>query len=142
MNDPPQAVLAVNTRFYRALGNSDLKLMSRVWMHSREATCIHPGWERLTGWRAIYESWATIFSHQRRMRVWPSELFVKVDSPLAVVTCIENIDASTALIDSLAQAKAMNIFRLAGENWKMLHHHAAPLEIPGFEEFSFPFSSN
>ncbi len=134
------AVLAINARFYRALGNSDLRLMSRVWLHSNEATCIHPGWERLAGWEAIFESWSQIFARRRRMRVWASNVRFKIESSMAAVACIENIDASTALIDALAQTKALNVFRLDGEEWKMLHHHAAPLEADITAGLSFSSS--
>jgi len=56
------------------------------------------------------------------------------------VACIENIDASTALIDALGQSKALNVFRLDGEQWKMLHHHAAPLEADITPGLSFSSS--
>ncbi|MEJ7641077.1 MAG: nuclear transport factor 2 family protein [Candidatus Nitrosocosmicus sp.] len=35
--------------------------------HCDVAVCIHPGWDLLTGWLGIRESWVAIFQNTRRI---------------------------------------------------------------------------
>ncbi|MPZ12963.1 MAG: hypothetical protein GEU73_00795 [Chloroflexi bacterium] len=131
MDDTGRAVVAVNADFYRALGSCDLALMTRVWLQGPEATCVHPAWPLIEGWDAIYASWSRIFEHQPHMRAWPSDVEVTVDGQAAVVTCMENLDSSAGFVASMTQARARNAFRLTDGEWKMLHHHARPVEPRG-----------
>ena len=101
--------------------------MSALWLHSDEATCIHPGWLMIESWDLIHESWEAIFQNQGAIRVWPDEIAVHLEGGAAWVTCIENIDASRQLTDVLIQAQATNVFRLVAGQWKMVHHHSSPL---------------
>src|SRR4051812_13576433 len=41
--------LAANETFYRAFNQKDTAAMSAVWSESVEVSCVHPGWNVLTG---------------------------------------------------------------------------------------------
>src|SRR6185312_7096303 len=58
-----EAVLAANDSFYRAFNQRDLEAMDMLWSHSSEITCIHPGWNLLSGREDVMESWEAIMSN-------------------------------------------------------------------------------
>jgi ketosteroid isomerase-like protein len=143
MDEPTAAVLAANASFYTALSLADFSLMQRLWLDSPEAVCVHPGWPALHGWDAIRASWEQIFKNQGPLRVWATEVQVRLYGQTAEVTCFENIDMSQVRGSGLLQTRATNVFRLVGGHWKLLEHHA--LSLPGGEHPRQPperFSSN
>ncbi len=133
MTTPPrletdeQEVLAANQAFYQALGSLDLEKMEDVWWHEDWVQCLHPGWDLIQGWEEIWASWANIFRSTSIMRVTLNRPLVHVLGDAAWVSCIENVTStyeggfSTALIEST------NIFVRRNGEWRMVHHHAAPL---------------
>ncbi|MGH2524682.1 MAG: nuclear transport factor 2 family protein [Anaerolineales bacterium] len=129
MSDVIEAVLSANDAFYRALSLADFNAMQRVWLDSPDAVCVHPGWPTLQGWPAIRESWQSIFQNQGPLHVWASEARVRLYGQTAEVTCIENIDMSNVAGTGILHTRATNVYRRAGDEWKMLEHHAIP--IPG-----------
>src|SRR5258706_7776479 len=50
------------TAFYDAFERADLAAMMAVWAATDEIVCIPPPGPRLTGFEALRESWAQIFS--------------------------------------------------------------------------------
>lgn len=135
------AVLAVHTNFYTALSLADLALMQRLWLPAPEAVCVHPGWATLTGWDAIRESWRGIFENQGVVRIWPTAVKVRLYGHTAEVTCVENIDLSGRRGAGIQQARATNVLRLSGGEWKFLEHHAVSLPS-GSAPPREPFSTN
>ena len=129
MNDT-ESVLLANDNFYRALSLADLGAMTRVWLASPDAACLHPGGPPLHGWPAIRESWASIFAHQGPLRVWATEASVRLYGETAEVTCLENIDAGRVSGAGIWQTRATNIFRRVKSDWKMLEHHAVSVAPP------------
>ena len=121
------AVEEANERFYQALENADLELMEAVWLHAESVTCVHPGWELLTGWDNVCESWRRIFEGTQGMRVRASDISVHIEDDFAWVTCHENLalflDRSTA--PASAVTVATNLFRRFDDEWLMVHHHAS-----------------
>ena len=123
--DASEAVGLANDAFYRALSLADLGAMRRVWLHTDTAVCTHPNGPPLHGWDAIQDSWQRIFEGKGPLRVWATEVRVRLFGLTAEVTCVENIDTGRGGGPGLAQARATNIFRLDGGRWRLLEHHAA-----------------
>ena len=98
------AVEEANARFYRAFEALDLAAMDAVWAHDDDVKCVHPGWPLLTGWAAVRESWQAIFANTEEMRFTLSDVRGRV--------------AVTAIL-------ATNLFARAGDEWRMVHHHAS-----------------
>jgi ketosteroid isomerase-like protein len=141
MDDPSAAVLAANLSFYTALSLADYNLMERVWLAAPEAVCIHPGWPALHGWEPIRQSWREIFRSQGPLRIWPTELQLRLYGQTAEVNCLENIDMNQVRGAGILQTRATNVFRLVGGAWKMLEHHAT--SVPGGDTQPLkPFSTN
>jgi uncharacterized protein (TIGR02246 family) len=121
------AIEEANTQFYRALESGDLARMEEVWAHEDWVRCVHPGWDLLTGWQRVRESWEMIFDGGQKMRASPSDVWVRAVGDLAVVTCTENITVFNEASFDSAQATATNLFVHREDRWLMVHHHASPI---------------
>jgi ketosteroid isomerase-like protein len=122
-----QNVLEANQRFYAALEKLDLEAMEAVWLHEEFVACVHPGWERLSGWEEVRESWARIFESTRRMKVEISEVSLRVEGETAWVNCIEQVTSAFETGFSTAWVEATNLFVKRDAVWRLVHHHASPL---------------
>lgn len=120
-----QEVLEANNRFYSALAQADLTIMTRVWRHSPYTECIHPGWDRLRGWTAIRQSWQLIFQ-QGPISVEAAEPLVYRRGEMAWVTCYENVSQQDGPIVQTSQMLATNVFERVEGQWQMVIHHVSP----------------
>jgi ketosteroid isomerase-like protein len=118
-----------NSAFYRALESGVIERMDEVWAHEDWVRCVHPGWDMLTGWSRVRESWMMIFEGGQKMRASPSEVWVWVSGDVAWVTCTENITVFNEASFDSAQAAATNLFVHREGRWLMAHHHASPLPL-------------
>lgn len=122
-----EGVAEANERFYRALENADPAEMSEVWLHADWVKCVHPGWDLITGWEKIYQSWEQIFANQTGMRVSATEVEITLEGDFALVSCYENLaiflDSSSAPVS--ARTTATNLFQRVDGHWRMIHHHAS-----------------
>ena len=130
------ALREVNARFYRAVEQLDLAAMDALWAHEGWVRCVHPGWEILVGWDAIRRSWEQIVANTRWLRITPTAVEAVVIADVALVVCSENITATTEGDVGVAVAQATNVFRRAGEEWRMIHHHASPAPVRVTQPFS------
>jgi len=132
---PPQArlqtdeqeVLAANQVFYQALESLDLARMAPAWWHEDWVRCLHPGWDLISGWEDVQESWANIFRSTAQMRVIVSRTLVQVVGDAAWVSCVENITTTYESGFETAVIEATNIFVRRRGEWRMAHHHTTPL---------------
>ena len=115
-----------NAAFYRALESGVLERMEELWAHDDWVCCVHPGWDLITGWPSVRESWEMIFAGGQRLRTSPSEVAVKVIGEMAWVTCLENITVFGESSFDSARAAATNLFVYRNDRWLMVHHHASP----------------
>ena len=125
--DTDTAIEDANTKFYRALESGDLERMEDVWAHEDWVRCVHPGWDLLTGWQRVRESWQMIFDGGQKMRASPSDVWVHNTGEFGVVTCTENITVFNEASFDSAQATATNLFVRRQDRWLMVHHHASPI---------------
>lgn len=138
-NGPGDAVhdlREANEQFYRALEALDLGAMERVWLHSPDVRCIHPGSEALVGWATVRTAWQQIFANTRWMRVQPTDVRMQVIGEVGIVACAENITATQDDDVGVAVAQATNVFRRTAEGWHMILHHASPAPVTVTQPFS------
>lgn len=95
--------------------------MSDVWEHSDRAACVHPGWERLTGWGAISASFFALFQNGQPLQFILTGERVDTQGEVAWVSCDENI-LSTEVGGTVA---ALNLFARQGGTWRMVVHHGS-----------------
>jgi len=120
MRDEEQ-VLEANAAFYRAFAQGDLEGLVALFADGDALLTAHPfrpveaGRERvLAGWAAILEAGAPPIRPLHPRVTW---LGAARDG--AIVTCVEDMGDAPCV--------ATNVFvRQAGE-WRLCHHHGAPL---------------
>ena len=123
------SVEQANTAFYRALESGVIERMDEVWAHDTWVRCVHPGWDMLTGWNQVRESWVMIFEGGQKMRASPSDVWVYVSGDFAWVICTENITIFNESSFDSAQAAATNLFIRRDGRWLMAHHHASAIPV-------------
>ena len=131
--DEEQAVLQVNEAFYDAFGNADFAAMVEAWAHDDDVACIHPGWNVLTGYHDVIESWRAILEGGTAPQILCHEARVFVHGDTALVTCNEVVNGGLLV--------AMNLFIRKSGTWAMVHHHAGPCAMTESPAESAPTGS-
>jgi len=122
-------VKEANASFYEAVSSQSLDQMESVWLHAPWTKCVHPGWELLTGWDRIRESWDDIFRNAEYLRITISGLSIQIQNDVAWAVCTENIASAHEASYQTARAQATNIFHRVEGRWLLVHHHASPVVI-------------
>jgi ketosteroid isomerase-like protein len=122
-----QQVGEANNAFYQAMQSLDLARMEDVWWHEEWVRCLHPGWELLSGWDKVKESWSSIFNSGVHFQVSISQPLVCVVGDAAWVSCIEQVTSMLETDFMTARVQATNIFVRRKGQWRMVHHHTTPL---------------
>jgi len=124
------AVLFANEAFYVAFAAGDAGAMDEVWAKRAPVTCVHPGWNLLSGRKAVMESWRKILGHPhtRGIRCLNPTAWLLGDT--AYVICHEALEQGFLI--------ATNVFVREGGAWKMVHHQAGTAPPPPEEEDEEP----
>jgi ketosteroid isomerase-like protein len=129
-----QTIQDINIQFYKAFESLSLERMERVWKHSDDVVCVHPGWDLFRGWTAVRESWMTIFQNTERIQFIITNAKVReFENIVAVVVCLENIETIINQDKIRMGVIATNIFerqrivRNDEDEWLMIHHHGSPV---------------
>jgi ketosteroid isomerase-like protein len=132
-----EAVRAANAALYDAFETGDIDLMGALWLdddHARDVMCVHPGWLPVHGRGAVLRSWSMIMANTAYIQFVLTDVHVRVDGDVAVVTCGENMltelpvtaaDPSPGLAGG--RAFATNVFRRTPSGWRLWIHHASPV---------------
>ncbi len=110
------AVIAANRAFYAAFNARDITAMADAWSEMDDITCVHPGWDVLSGRTLILESYAAIFGNPSQPKIVAGGETVALAGNAAVVVCHELVGGSPIV--------ATNVYRLENDGWKAVHHHA------------------
>ena len=140
--DDRAAIAETNRNFYRALAARDMRMMDQVWLHAEWVGCVHPGWALLVGWKNIRQSWVDIFAGGQHLQIMPSQVVMHIEKDLAWVTCTENITAHDEGEWHYSMATATNLFQRVNNEWKLIHHHASPMPVPGAQGWQDNISTN
>ncbi|NJK29430.1 MAG: nuclear transport factor 2 family protein [Acaryochloridaceae cyanobacterium CSU_3_4] len=122
-----QAILEVNTAFYRAFEKKDLEAMRKVWSHGIACICVHPGRGELKGWEAIESSWQKIFLNTAYLEIDTQIITVNNSENLAYVVLVESVLQVAQQRKQKAESMATNIFERMGQQWYLVHHHGSPV---------------
>jgi ketosteroid isomerase-like protein len=111
-----EAVLAANESFYQAFNQRDFEAMTMIWAHSVPISCIHPGWNVLSGHEAVLGSWRSILDNPGQPRLISGGASVQVIGAMATVVCRELVNGIPLL--------ATNVFVREEGDWRLMHHHS------------------
>jgi ketosteroid isomerase-like protein len=140
--DHGNAVLQLNSAFYKAFSAKDYKSMSTIWIPDSTATCILPTYKKpLVGNRAVLRNWQELFESKNAnaafQRSWiePSNIHMSTigSSSMVIVTCNENVYVRRFIRGKKRQTvhvntlQATNIFRKVAGIWYLQYHHASPM---------------
>jgi ketosteroid isomerase-like protein len=114
-----EAVLTANEAFYRAFNEKDFEAMEEVWSSSEEVSCIHPGWNVLSGREDVLGSWRTILGNPDQPRIVFGGAAIQLLGDTALVVCRELVAGSPLA--------ATNIFVNEAGSWKLVHHQSGPV---------------
>ncbi len=123
MTSSDVAVLAANDAFYAAFAAMDYSAMELIWARDAKLTCIHPGWNVLSGRGPVMESWEAILSNPSQPRIISGGAAVQVFGDCAVVTCRELVAGSPLAVT--------NVFVKEAGRWRLAHHHSGPVANVG-----------
>lgn len=136
------AVEAANAELYAAFEAGDLDRMSAVWADGalgESVACVHPGWPMVRGRSAVLRSWALIMANTSYIQFFLTDVDIRVEGDVAVVTCSENIltaaeeDSGTEFAAG-GRIVATNVFRRTDGGWRLWLHHGSPVLTPAEEE--------
>lgn len=127
MSGDDAQILAANRAFYDAFAARDAEAIDALWARGAPSACTHPGWPVLVGRAVVMQSWRDILASESAPRIAierPRALRIATD--VAMVVCVERI-GRTALA-------ATNLFVHEEGAWRIVHHHAGPMQADAPEE--------
>ena len=132
-DDDDDDVLAANAAFYEAFRGEDLAAMDALWARTAPVACVHPGWPPLVGREQVMESWRGILTAGAPP--------IRAESPrvlqlgdVAYVICYEVVPGGRLV--------ATNVFVREDGSWRMVHHHAGPVQLERDDDDEPPPSLN
>ncbi len=130
MSDPCYATSRdAEKAFYDAFQCASVDEMMKVWANEDTIVCIHPMGPRLSGRRAVAQSWEQIFAGGTPMRFELTEVTCTLHGDLAVHCVHENIRHGPGLAQR-ALVLATNVYQSSDRGWRMIVHHASPGVVP------------
>lgn len=126
-----EAVLEANRVFYAAVEAGDIDALRRIWWDHPDTVCVHPGADPIHGTEGVLRSWSLIMANTPYIQFFLTDVRVSVAGDRAVVTLTENIlVAGEGAANDTFQgglARAINVFSLTPEGWRVWVHQAAPV---------------
>ena len=118
---------AAEAAFYAAFEDRSLDAMMAVWADDDGIACIHPMTAPLTGRAAVAAGWRSMFeaAGQFRVQVETAHEMREADQVTRIVREYLIIGQETGPRPPIL---ATNVFRKETGGWRMVLHHASPLQ--------------
>ena len=116
------AVLFANDAFYVAFLNRDINSMDDLWARGPTVSCVHPGWNHLSGRDVVIESWEGILANQQNPVFSIQGATASIYNDTAVVICYEVFEQATMI--------ATNVFVHEDGDWRIMHHQSGASPPP------------
>ncbi|MGD9870214.1 MAG: nuclear transport factor 2 family protein [Thauera sp.] len=113
--------------FYRALAEGNFEALMEVWSEEDEVVCVHPGGPRIVGLAAVHETWRRILSGDTRLEIELTQSVATVSATMAVHCVVERLSVHGQTKRSAVLA-ATNVFVRGAHGWRMVLHHASPMQ--------------
>jgi ketosteroid isomerase-like protein len=121
---------AAESAFYAAFEARSLDAMMAVWASDDSIACIHPLAAPLNGHAAVEAGWHSMFeaAGQFRVQVEIAHEIRETDQVIRIVREYLVIGQET---EPRPPILATNVYRREAGGWRMVLHHAAPLQVGG-----------
>jgi ketosteroid isomerase-like protein len=118
----------VEALFYEAFAQLGMDLMSRVWVDSEQAFCVHPGGRPLLGSQAVLASWRGMFQGAQPLVLFYKVVHKQEWGDLAVHLVEERLSSKDATHQGLVMAS--NCYVKTDGGWRLFSHHGSSLSLP------------
>lgn len=121
---------AAEAAFYAAFETRSLDAMMSVWASDDSIACIHPMAAPLNGRTAVAAGWRSMFEAAGQFRVH-AELAHEMREAGEVIRIVREYLVIGQQAESRPPILATNIYRKEADGWRMVLHHASPLQVGG-----------
>jgi len=128
-------VRAASKAFYAALNRmlaGDASSLSDIWVHSSEATTMHPIGDRQVGWDLIRASFERVARSSAGGHVEIVDQLFRVHGDTAYEVGVEHAQFAVGDTQLTVNSRVTNIYYLEAGGWKVIHHHGD--KSPGISE--------
>lgn len=116
--------------FYAAFVARDLDTMMSVWAGDDRIACVHPLTAPLNGRAAVAAGWHSMFEAAGQFRV-QVELAQEIRAATQVIRIVREYLVIGQETEPRPPILATNIYRKEAGGWRMVLHHASPLQVGG-----------
>ena len=121
---------AAEAAFYAAFEARSLDAMMAVWADDEHIACLHPLAAPLNGHAAVAAGWKSLFEAAGRFRM-QVELAHEIRTADQVIRIVREYLTIGQETEPRPPILATNVFRHDGDGWRMVLHHASPLQVGG-----------
>ena len=121
---------AAEAAFYAAFETRSLDAMMAVWAADDSIACIHPLSAPLDGRAAVAAGWRSMFEAAGKFSVL-AELAHEIREPGQVIRIVREYLTIGDEAEPRPPILATNVYRKDTDGWRMVLHHASPLEVGG-----------
>ena len=114
--------------FYAAFEARDLDAMMAVWAHDDSIVCIHPLAAPLDGRAAVAAGWRSMFEAAGQFRV-QVEFAHEMREAGQVIRIVREYLVIGQETEPRPPILATNVYRKEADGWRMVLHHASPLQV-------------
>jgi ketosteroid isomerase-like protein len=121
---------AAEAAFYAAFEARSADAMMAVWSDDDDIACIHPLSAPLNGHGIIAAGWRSMFEAAGQFRI-QVELAHQLREPERVIRIVREYLVVGHEESPRPPILATNVYRKEADGWRMLLHHASPLQVGG-----------
>jgi len=121
---------AAESAFYAAFEARSLDAMMAVWGSDDSIACIHPLAAPLDGRAAVAAGWRSMFEAAGQFRV-QIETVHEMREAAQVIRIVREYLIIGQETEPRPPILATNVYRRENDGWRMVLHHASPLQVGG-----------
>jgi len=121
---------AAEAAFYAAFEARSLDAMMAIWAGDDRIACIHPMAAPLNGRAAVAAGWHSMFEAAGQFRV-QVELAQEIRETGQVIRIVREYLVIGQETEPRPPILATNVYRKEDSGWRMVLHHASPLQVGG-----------
>ncbi len=127
MIEEERRVFEQNEAFYAAFNARDAGAMAALWSEEAPCACLHPSSPPIHGRAAVLRSWSQILGSPNSPLVACERTEIRRYGSTAIAFCFERVGDRKSDQRTIAVLAATNVFVLERGEWRLVHHHSAPI---------------